>query len=215
MTSSVRRCSSLQARVQRDRLAQRPGGDLALGQLGHQPREALHPLAVEGRQQQLALAQVRALVEQDHRVRADHRFEDARALARMQHLRRRREDLLDLLGIGDDHERRLAEQADREARRRSGRGSAPGRRSDGSTSRSSAARSVSVGPGGSCVFMGDSSWRTRVPSVYACAARGKASAVPSTASETSSPTAGSRWPAARAMISGHVGSSSAIRAVAS
>ena len=97
-------------RVQRDRPLQRPGGHLALGQLAHQTRQALHLLAVEGRQKQLALAQVRALVEQDHRVGADDRLEDARALAGMQHLGRRLEDLLDLLGIGDHHERRLPEQ---------------------------------------------------------------------------------------------------------
>ena len=36
-------------------------------------------------QQQLALAHVRRLVEQDDRARADHRLEDVRALARVQH----------------------------------------------------------------------------------------------------------------------------------
>jgi hypothetical protein len=105
----------LYARVKRDRLLVRPAGDLALGELGHQAGKALHLLAVERRQQQLALAHVRLLVEQDHRARADHRLEDARALARMQHVGRRGEDLLDLVRVGDHHERRLAEQADREA----------------------------------------------------------------------------------------------------
>ena len=47
-----------------------------------------------------------SLVEQDHRVAADDRLEDARALAGVQHLGRRREDLLDLVGVGEHHERR-------------------------------------------------------------------------------------------------------------
>ena len=47
-----------------------------------------------------------ALVEQDHRVRADDRLEDARALAGVQHVGRRREELLDLVGVGEHHERR-------------------------------------------------------------------------------------------------------------
>ena len=66
-------------------------------------------------QQQLALLQVGLLVEQDHGVAADERFEDPRALARVQDIGGRLEDFLDLLGVGEHHERRLAEQADREA----------------------------------------------------------------------------------------------------
>src|SRR4029077_8770338 len=58
---------------------------------------------------------MRVLVEQDHRVRADDRLQNLRALAWMQHVGWRLEDLLDLLGVGYDDERRLAEQADREA----------------------------------------------------------------------------------------------------
>jgi hypothetical protein len=70
---------------------------------------------VEGREHEPALGQVRALVEEDDRVAPDERLEDSRALARMQHVGRRREDLLDLLGVGEHHERRRPEQAQREA----------------------------------------------------------------------------------------------------
>jgi hypothetical protein len=105
---------ALQARVQLDHGAPRPGGDLALGQLAHQAGEGLHALAVERGQQQLALLQVWFLVEQDHRVGPDHRFQDASALARVQHVGWRHEDLLDLVGIGDHHDRGKAEQANRE-----------------------------------------------------------------------------------------------------
>ena len=65
------------------------------------PDEPLHLLAVEGGQHELALLEVRALVEQDHRVGAHDRLEDLRALAGMQHLGRGGEDLLDLVGVGE------------------------------------------------------------------------------------------------------------------
>jgi hypothetical protein len=106
MISSVSRCRRGCSSIG---LLARPGGDLALGQLGHQAGHALHPLAVERGQQQLALLQVRALVEQDHGVPADDRLEDPRALAGVQHLGRRLEELLDLVGVGDHHDGRLAE----------------------------------------------------------------------------------------------------------
>ena len=76
--------------------------ELALGELLDQAGEALHAVAVEGGQQQLALLDVRALVEQDHRVRADDRLEQPRALARVQDVGRRGEDRLDVLGVGED-----------------------------------------------------------------------------------------------------------------
>ena len=101
---------ALQPRVQRDGLVGRPRGHLALGQLGHQPGEALHPLAVKGRQQQAALLQVIVLVEQDHRVAPDQRLEDARALAGVQHVGRGREHLLDVGRVPQHHERRLERQ---------------------------------------------------------------------------------------------------------
>ena len=96
--------------MQGDRLTPRPAGHLALGHLGHEPGEALHLLAVEGGQHQLALAQVRPLVEQDHRVLANHRLEDPCALARMQHLGGRREQLPRHVRVGDVHERRRLEE---------------------------------------------------------------------------------------------------------
>jgi hypothetical protein len=106
---------ALQARMHRERLLELPRGDLTLGELGHEPRQALHLLPVERRQQELALLEVRVLVEQDHRVAPDDGFEDVGALPGMQDIRRCLEDGLDLLRVGEDHERGLAEQADREA----------------------------------------------------------------------------------------------------
>ena len=96
-------------------LAARPALDLADGGLLHQPGEGLHLLAVEGGEHQLALLHVLGLVEQDHRVGADDRLEDPRALAGMQVLGRRGEDLLDVRRVRMHHERRHAEEAEREA----------------------------------------------------------------------------------------------------
>ncbi len=101
--------------MQLDRSTARPALDLALRDLRDQIGELLHLLAVERRQHELALREVGALVEQDHGVLADDRLEDARALAGMQDVRRCGEDLLDLGGVREHHERRDAEQADREA----------------------------------------------------------------------------------------------------
>jgi hypothetical protein len=110
MISSVRAWS----RMESEQLAARPPRDLALGHLGHQALEALHPLAVERRQHQLALLEVLALVEQDHRVAAHDRLQDARALARVQDLRRGGEHLLHLVRVGEHHERRSAQDLQRE-----------------------------------------------------------------------------------------------------
>ena len=101
--------------MQFELLPPRPALDLALGQLEHQLCEVLHALAVEGRQQQLALLQVGGLVEQDHRVAPHERFEDARALPRMEHLWRGHQHFLDLIRIGENHEGGLAQQAHRVA----------------------------------------------------------------------------------------------------
>jgi hypothetical protein len=105
----------LQPRVQLHGPLARPVGELVLGQLDHQPGQALHALAVEGWQQQLALLQVLALVEQEHRVAAHERFEDPGALAGVEHLGWRHEHFPDLVGVGDHHHRRLAGDADGEA----------------------------------------------------------------------------------------------------
>ena len=106
----------LQARVEGDPLAPRPTLDLGGGDLGHDRGQPRDLLAVEGRQHETPLGQVGVLVEQDHRVAADQRLEDARAAARMQDLRGRREDLLDLVGVREHHERRRGDQANGEAR---------------------------------------------------------------------------------------------------
>ena len=73
----------LQPRVQRYRLVARPARGLALGDLRHEPGEALHLLAVEGRQHQLALLQMRRPRRAGSRSSADDRLEYPRALAGM------------------------------------------------------------------------------------------------------------------------------------
>ena len=143
ITSSVsawkRGCSSIG-------LPGRPRRCLLVGDLLHGAGQPLHLLAVEGGQHQLALAEVVALVEQDHRVLADHRLEDARALTGVQHLRVGGEDLLDLRGVGDHHERRRLQQPDREPLAVAARGTAPGTRPVVPTRRWSASRSAGAGP---------------------------------------------------------------------
>ena len=81
--------------------AERPALDLAGGDLGHLLLVALHALAVEGRQQQLALADVGLLVEDEDRVLAEDRAQDLVALAGVEDPRVAGEDLLDVLGVGD------------------------------------------------------------------------------------------------------------------
>ena len=82
----------------------------------------------------------------------DDRFEDSRSLAGVHDIGRRQEQLLDLLGVAQHHERRLAEHPDREARAvaragtlQEGGGATPRRRA-------SATRPACVGPGGSWLF---------------------------------------------------------------
>ena len=96
------------------RLAARPALDLLAGDLGHQLAVALHPLAVERGQQQLALFHVRALVEQQQRVLAEHRQQDPVGLAGVEHARVAGEHLLDVLGIGQHHPRPLVDDPERE-----------------------------------------------------------------------------------------------------
>ena len=82
-----------------------PGRDLLLGRLAHHVAVALHPLAVEGGEHQLALAHVLASVEQQHGVAAHQRLERCRVrLARVEGLGVAREDLLDHCGVGDEHD---------------------------------------------------------------------------------------------------------------
>jgi hypothetical protein len=101
--------------MQLDHLVLGPAGDLLLGHLGDEAVERLHLLAVERGEHQLALREVRALVQQDDRIAPDDRLEDLRALARVQDVGRRGEDLPDLVRVGHHHERRRTEETDREA----------------------------------------------------------------------------------------------------
>jgi hypothetical protein len=105
---------ALKPRMKRRRLIARPAGDLALGDVPHQAGQALHLLSVKGREHQLALLEVLALVEEDQRPATDHGLEDASALARVQNVRRRGEQLLQLVRLREDHEGRARQQPDRE-----------------------------------------------------------------------------------------------------
>ena len=111
--------------LQRDRLHPRPqlvgdaGGpavDLARGDLGHLLAVGLHPLAVEGRQQQLALAHVRLLVEDEDAVVAEDRAQDLVALAGVEDLRVAGEDLFHQLRVGEHDPVALVGDLDREHR---------------------------------------------------------------------------------------------------
>ena len=101
ITSSVSDCIE---RQQRERLADRPARRSRVGGLAHHLLVGPHPLAVEGRQHQLALAQVLGAVEQQHRALADHRPEHGVGLSGAQCSGRAAEDLLDELGLEDHHE---------------------------------------------------------------------------------------------------------------
>lgn len=136
----------LQARVQRRRLARRPGGDPLGADLGDEILERGDPGAVEGGKDQLALPHVGALVEQDDRARSDDRGEDRRALARVEHLRRSGEDRLDVLGVAEEDKRPGEGLGDRERGSRSACSSARPRRSAAPTNRVPGSARVRVGP---------------------------------------------------------------------
>ena len=88
--------------AQREGLADRPGLHLPARRLADQLAVAAHPLAVEGRQQQLALLHVRRVVEGQHRVRAERRLEHGRVgLAGVELLGRAGEDRFDQGRVGD------------------------------------------------------------------------------------------------------------------
>ena len=94
--------------------AGRPALDLPHGDLGHRLAVALHPLAVERRQQQLALADVRLLVEDQDRVLAEDRAQDLVALAGVEDARIAGEDLLDERRVGHHHPGPFVGDPDRE-----------------------------------------------------------------------------------------------------
>ncbi len=95
----------LRMRAQRELLAHRPGLEVALGDVPDRGFPALHVLAVERREQQLALAQMGLLVQREHGVGADAWLQrPGRGLAGVEHARVAGEHLLDQLGIGHvDH----------------------------------------------------------------------------------------------------------------
>ena len=80
------------------RLARRPALDLARRHVGHRLLVAPHPLAVEGRQHQLALRHVGVVVEQQHGVAAEHRQQHHVRLAGMKQPRVAGEHLLHRVG---------------------------------------------------------------------------------------------------------------------
>jgi hypothetical protein len=99
----------LHVRVDLERLAHRPGGDLALGDLAHQPDVRAHLLAVERRQQQAALAQVRRVVEQQDRLLPQEGQQDDVALAGVEDGGVSGEDCLDVGRVGERDERLTAD----------------------------------------------------------------------------------------------------------
>ena len=104
----------LHPRAGRDRLARRPRRDLGLGDLADQLAVGLHPLAVERRQQRLALGACgrgrRAAAPSARRAAA----EDLVALARVEHVRVAGEDRLDVVGVRDHDPRRVPFDVQRE-----------------------------------------------------------------------------------------------------
>ena len=138
---------ALKARPELDRLSARPTRDLPLGHLRDQVAEALHLLAVEGGKHQLALLQVRALIQQDDRVRPDDGLEHPSSLAGVKNVGRRREDLLDLVRVGDHHEGRRQRQANREPLAVAGAAALQEAQAAASRSRCSGSRTDMTDPG--------------------------------------------------------------------
>ena len=92
----------LGVRPHREGLADRPALHLLARHRHDQLAVALDPLAVEGRQQQLALAHVRLVVEGEDRVRTQRRLEHGRVgLAGVEDRGRAGEHGLDQVGPGD------------------------------------------------------------------------------------------------------------------
>ena len=95
----------LHARRDRERPADWPAVDLALGDLGDHLDVGLHGLAVEGRQQQLALAHVARADRGQHRVRSDDRPQRRLAGQRRCQLGLGGEQRLDVIGMAGDRQR--------------------------------------------------------------------------------------------------------------
>ena len=105
----------LSAGAQRERLAHRPRLDITLGDLPDGFLPAPHVLAVERRQQQLALAQVGPLVQGQHRIWTDAWAQHlGRCLTGVVHRGITAEHLLDQLGFGHiDHQPKAGEPGSR------------------------------------------------------------------------------------------------------
>ena len=105
----------LGVRSQRERLADRPSLHLPPGHRHHQLAVALDPLAVERRQQQLALTHVRLVVEGEDRVRPQRGLQHRRVrLAGVEDGGGAGEDALDEVGAGDVNDPAEEGEADRE-----------------------------------------------------------------------------------------------------
>ena len=90
----------------------RPRVDHAVGGLLDRRLVGAHALPVEGRQHQLALAQVLLAVGQQHRVLAQHRAEHRVGLAGAQLVGRAAEQQLDQVGLEHDHEARVEQRGE-------------------------------------------------------------------------------------------------------
>ena len=89
-------------RAQREGLADRPALHVAQSDLADQLAVGLDPLAVERRQQKLALTHVRLVVEGEDRVRPERRLQHRGVGLAGVHLGgQAREHLLDEVGLGD------------------------------------------------------------------------------------------------------------------
>jgi hypothetical protein len=91
-----------------------PAGELARRDRLHDVAVGAHPLAVEGREHQLALGEMRRPVEQEERLLPERGLEDPVALARPEQLRIAPEHLPDGGGIGHEHHGRRRRQPQRE-----------------------------------------------------------------------------------------------------
>jgi hypothetical protein len=94
--------------------AEGPAIDGALGQVAHRLGIGLHALAVERRQHEPALAQVAGTVQQQERVHAEDGLELHVRLTRAQRARVAGEDVADRIRMAEEHERRLAGDAEGE-----------------------------------------------------------------------------------------------------
>ena len=104
----------LHARWSGNRSPERPGGDLALGRLGHHRLVGAHPLAVERRQHQLAPAQVLLALEQEQRALPEERRQDDVATRGDRVLAIGAEQALQRRRVGDEDHRADPEHPGRE-----------------------------------------------------------------------------------------------------